>query len=262
MKLRPGLILLFLAGTALPVCASLRSVLFSTEPDVIANTDMFERDTPAPSPGHPVYYMAVSRGYRDFGYENAGEKMPESRGVLKMVTKILDSQGYKVADTEHAPTIIILYSWGTFYQNPDPHATQSYVPEMLDFLGAAKSGIRTGNRDKDDHELGSELTALSPDTSTIVGFIPHGMYVITFWAFDFDQARQGVARVLWKTNVSSSTRGFYLPEVLPTMLTVAAPLIGRETRRPIRIDISERYKPRVDLGELQVIDDDVKLKRK
>jgi hypothetical protein len=84
------------------------------------------------------------------------------------------------------------------------------------------------------------------------------MYVITFWAFDFAQARQGVARLLWKTNISSSTRGFYLPEVLPTMLAVAAPMIGRETGKPIRIDIDEHYRPRIELGPLQVIDDDVK----
>ena len=250
-------IFLLAAGTV--ARADLASFLFPTEPDVIVNTDMVERDTPTPSRGNPIYYLPVSKGYRDFGYDMAGEKIPEPRGVLTMITRILNGQDYRLATREHPPTIMILYSWGTFYRNPDPFASNSFVPEMLEFLGGSKVGLRTSAHRQASSELDEGLHTISPDSSTIAGFIPHGMYVITFWAFDYARAREGVARLLWKTNISSSTRGFYLPEVLPTMLTVAAPMIGRETGKPIRIDIDEHYKPRVELGELQVIDDDVKL---
>lgn len=228
---------------------------------MIANTDVFDKGAPTPAPDNPIYYLAVSKGYRQFGFDAPGEKIPDSTGVLEMITKILDSQGYKQATTEHAPSIMILYSWGDFYRNPDPFARQNtFVPEMLEFLGAEKMGLQTGSRSHPFTELSPGLNSINPDSSTILGFIPHGMYVITFWAFDFALALKGEAKLIWKTNISSSTRGFYLPEVLPTMLNVAAPLIGRETSRPIRIDVGKNYKPRVELGPLQVIEEDVKMK--
>jgi hypothetical protein len=234
--------------------------MYPPEPDVIANTDVLDKTAPTPMPGKPVYYLAVSKGYRDFGYEGAGEKVPDPDAALKMITKILDSQGYKVATAEHDPTIMILYSWGTFYLNPAPHVRITYAREMLEFLGAYKLGLDTSVRASRFPELDAGLTSLKPDASTVSGFLPHGMYVITFWAFDFNQAMKGEARILWKTNISSSTRGFYLPEVLPTMLTVAAPLIGRETNRPIRIDVGKHYHPTVELGPLKVLDPDVRPK--
>ena len=253
--------LFFVAATWTAARADLRSFLYPPEPDVIANTDVLDRSIPPPTPENPVYYIAVSKGYRQFGYDQAGEKIPDSTGVLGMVTKILDSQGYKVATAEHAPSIMILYSWGDFYINPNPGVRITYAREMLEFLGAYKVGVRTDSLGQVFPELSPGLTSINPDSSTVVGFLPHGMYVITFWAFDFNLALKGEARLLWKTNISSSTRGFYLPEVLPTMLTVAAPLIGRETSRPIRIDVGKDYKPRVELGPLRVIEEDVKFKK-
>ena len=46
------------------------------------------------------------------------------------------------------------------------------------------------------------------------------------------------------------------------MLVVAAPMIGHETNRPIRIDVDKHYKPSVEIGPLRVVDDDVKVKER
>jgi hypothetical protein len=241
--------------------ADLLTLLYPPEPDIIVNTDVVDPTAVRASPANPVYYIEISRGYRDFGFEMAGEKIPDDGVAHQMVTKILESQGYKVATKEHPATLMILYAWGTFYLNPNPHAAHTYGTEMLEFLGAAKLGANTDARSTRFPELNPELRTMRPDTSTVSGFLPHGMYVITFWAFDYARALRGDAWLLWKTNVSASTRGFYLPEVLPTMLTVAAPMIGRETNRPIRIDVGKHYHPNVELGPLKVLDDDVKPKK-
>jgi hypothetical protein len=45
------------------------------------------------------------------------------------------------------------------------------------------------------------------------------------------------------------------------MLTVAAPLIGRETKHPVWINRENRYEGRVEVGPLQVIERDVKLEK-
>jgi hypothetical protein len=100
-----------------------------------------------------------------------------------------------------------------------------------------------------------------PELESLGALVPQGIYVMTFSAFDFAAAQKGMAKELWKTNISNSTRGFYLPEILPTMLTVAAPLIGRETKHPIWIRVDKRYESRVEFGPVKVIETDVKLEK-
>lgn len=242
-----NLLWIFLAATCTTARADWLSSFFHEDPDVVANTDVFDHNAPTPVPGKPVYYLAVSAGYRDFGYSMSGQKIPESMGVLRMVTKILDGQGYKLAPTGQAPSIIILYSWGTLYRNADPRAQNTYVPEMLKFLGTYKASVIPG-----------PPNMFQPGLEDLGALVPCGIYVMTFSAFDFAEAQKGVAKPLWKTNISNSTRGFYLPEILPTMLTVAAPLIGRETKRPVWIHREKRYEGRVEFGPLKVIEMDVK----
>jgi hypothetical protein len=246
------LIWLFVVVTCATARADWLADFFHEAPDVVVNTDVFDHNAPTPAPGKPVYYLAVSAGYRDLGWPMPGEEAPDSTGVLRMVTKILEGQGYKMAPAGQNPSIIILYSWGTLYRNPDPHvpASKSYVPEMLRFLGTYKV-----------HAVPGLPNMFQPQLEDLGALVPQGIYVMRFSAFDYAAAKKGGARLLWKTNISNSTRGFYLPEILPTMLTVAAPLIGRETKHPVWINRENRYEGRVEVGPLQVIERDVKLEK-
>jgi hypothetical protein len=242
------LLLIFVAVTCPTARADRLSAFFQENPNVVANTDVFDHSAPTPAPGKPVYYLAVSAGLRDFGWPMPGEKAPESTDVLKIVTKILDGQGYKLVPAGKAPAIIIVYSWGTLYRNPDPQAPPSgnFVQEMLHFLGTYKASVVPGGPNM-----------FQPALEHLGTMVTHGIYVMRFSAFDFAIAQKGVAKPLWTTNISNSTRGFYLPEILPTMLTVAAPLIGRETKHPVWIN--EHREGRVEFGPLKVIEKDVKL---
>lgn len=224
------------------------SDFFRESPDVVVNTDVIDHSAPTPSPSKPVYYLAVSAGYRDLGWPMAGQKTPESIDVLRMVTKILEGQGYRIAPGGQTPGIIILYSWGTFYPNPDRNTPKSYVAEIMKFLGSYKAIGAYG-----------PPNIFHPEIANLGALVPQGIYIMTFSAFDFASAQKGVARLLWKTNISNSTRGFYLPEILPTMLTVAAPLIGRETKHPVWINPGKHYQSRIEIGPLKVIEIGVKL---
>jgi hypothetical protein len=244
------LLLIFVAVTCPTARADGLSAFFQDNPDVVVNTDVIDHNAPAPAPGKPVYYLAVSAGLRDIGWPMPGQKVPESTGVLRMVTKILEGQGYKLAQPGHAPDMIIVYSWGTLYRNPDLNVpwSRSFEPEMLRFLGTYKAAVVPG-----------ASNMFQPAMEDLRALVHNGIYVIRFSAFDFAAAQKGIAKPFWKTNISNSTRGFYLPEILPTMLTVAAPLIGRETKHPVWIRAGEYYKPSVEIGPLQLIEMGVQL---
>jgi len=234
---------------------------FSKSFEVVTNTDVVDPTVQPPSPGHPVYYLAISAGYRDLGQPIAGEKIPNSAEVVKLVTKILDRQGYKLATNKTAPTIMITYSWGTFNPSrpyPDaPYLVTNRNP-MLNFLGASKVGVDTSRTSTESSLLSIGLTPLAPDAAALQDMSNDGLYIITLAAYDFAAAKSGTAKLLWKTNISSPSSGHYLPEILPSMLTIAAPHIGRETSRPVLIDVGDKYKPNVEIGPAQVIEEDVK----
>ena len=95
------LIWLFVVVTCATARADWLADFFHEAPDVVVNTDVFDHNAPTPAPGKPVYYLAVSAGYRDLGWPMPGEEAPDSMGVLRMVTKILEGQGYKLSSVAH-----------------------------------------------------------------------------------------------------------------------------------------------------------------
>jgi hypothetical protein len=41
---------------------------------------------------------------------------------------------------------------------------------------------------------------------------------------------------------------------MPAMLAIAGPHLGRETARPVWVSASEKFKPNVKLGEIQLVE--------
>ena len=49
-----------------------------------------------------------------------------------------------------------------------------------------------------------------------------------------------------------------MAEVLPTMLSIAGPHIGKDMVKPLVVDADDHYKPNVEIGTARVIEEDVK----
>jgi len=59
---------------------------------------------------------------------------------------------------------------------------------------------------------------------------------------------------LWITRIACPSNGVTLPDVLPAMLAIAGPHLGRETPRPVRTVAPFGPRGNVTYGELQVIE--------
>lgn len=261
MIVRPWLFCSAILSTCALARADFLDWLFPKSFEVVTNTDVTDPAAPSPSANHPVFYIAVSAGYRDLGHAVAGEKVPPSGDIVKLVTKILDRQGYKLATNKNLPTIMIVYTWGTLHPDrpyPDAPYAVTNRGQMLNFLGAAKVGIDTRPQAEAFSSLNVGLTPLSSDASALEEMTNDGLYVVSLSAYDFASAQSGNAKLLWRTNISTPSSGHYLPEVLPSMLTIAGPHIGRETNRPIRVDVGNNFRPNVEIGPATVIEEDVK----
>ena len=262
LALAAGLVLL---GSVPASAESLLRWLLAPRHDVqvITATDL----TPAgalmrpASPENPVYYVAVSAGYRDLGGIIAGDKLPVPQEMVRNVARVLAQQGYLPADNQHLPTECIIFTWGTLYPVMFPNFSwNSNLPEaqinrsaMLRFLGGNKLGLVSDRPDPFyDATLLPGLTRFNPDAEAISSVAGEPLYAIMLAGYAFPVARPNPPQLLWRTKISCPAVGLVLADTMPTMLTIAAPYIGRDTTAPVWVNASEKFKPDVRIGNLKV----------
>jgi hypothetical protein len=231
---------------------------------VITVTDMTPEGAKRPGPAleRPVYYTAVSLGYQEFGGIVAGDKVPRKEEVVETLAKVLSAQGFRPATKTHSATLLLLWTWGTMNPDrqtngPDPTMPDLQVNrgQMLRFLGADKDG---GLLSAEPNMLGTDdpvpgVGGPATGAQTFQDISATELYVVAIRAYNFSDFSKKKQTLLWTTKISAPARGFWLPEVLPTMLTLAAPNIGRDTPKPVTVTVGDKYRPEVRIGEPTVV---------
>jgi hypothetical protein len=214
------------------------------------------------SPASPAYYAAVNAGYRDFGGIIAGEKIPPKDEVVKTIVKVLAKQGYLPSSDAHAPSLLLVWTWGTmntdrFYtgSTEEPDGRQINRNQLLRFMGAYKLGLITKEPDpfRQDTLLPGAWIR-DADSEMISDLASEDLYVIAISAYDYAAALRQEKTLLWMTKISCPSRGLSMPQTLPAMLALAAPHIGRETAKPVMVKGSEEFKAEVKIGDPTVVE--------
>ncbi|MBI5424374.1 MAG: hypothetical protein HZA32_09795 [Opitutae bacterium] len=229
--------------------------------EVITVTDMTPagKKMPAASKDHPQYYVGVSLGFRDLGATMGGIKEPPPSDALRFIAAELAKQGYLPATPKSPPpTLVLAYTWGTLNadldrRDPDLPGTVRNRPQIVRFLGGAKVGL---TRDFFDPLTApaTGLMTMSYDAKNLYEIAQEDFYVIVVSAYDLAALKDKQKRLLWMTRIATPSLGFALDESMPAMLAIAGPHLGRETERPVWMSASEKFKPNVKLGELQLVE--------
>jgi hypothetical protein len=262
MKIRVWLALIGFITSALSASADFWSVLFPHEFQVITNAEVLPegKEIPRASADRPIYYIGVSAGYQDLGGIVAGDKLPKKEEMIKVITKVLDKQGYKLATNKNPPTLVIMYSWGTLYTekfhsaNIDfPQATVNNY-QILEYLGySRKSGSPTW-LEKSFPELSPGLSFMNgPINDLLNGVGGDDYYALSLAAYDYHAAQNKQAKLVWRTRIGTPSIGYELRDSLPKMIAIAAPFIGRDYKDPVRVLASDHYTPDVQYGTATVV---------
>lgn len=260
---RIGMMCAVLGGGLLSVQAGpLDFFLRKPDIEVITVTDVTPegRQVAPPTPDAPVYYVAINLGFRDLGGAIGGEKVPPADQALRTITKVLAGQGYLPA-TAHTPppSLILVLAWGTLYTdmdygfNFDSPPIQRNRQQILKFLG----GYKMGFSDRDFDPLIPMMPGLnfkSYDSRDFYEMARDDYYMALVSAYDFEAAKQKTKKMLWVTRISCPSRRRWLGEVMPTMLAVAAPHIGRETDQPVWVNASSQFRPTVKIRDLELLE--------
>lgn len=211
---------------------------------------------------NPMYYVAVSAGFRDFGGVMGGIKEPPKEAVYKAMAAVLAKQGYLPASNEHPAQLMLLWTWGTMntdrmysMSNPDDiEGRQINRRQLLRFMGAYKLGLVSKEPDPVmDDIMEQSVLFRNVDQELIDDLSTEDLYVIAIAAYDFEAAKRKEKVMLWTTKISCPSLGLTLPETLPVMLALAGPNIGRETAKPVAVLATDKFTPDVKIGEATVV---------
>ena len=103
-----------------------------------------------------------------------------------------------------------------------------------------------------EYEFGPELRTLRPIAEKFRSAASDNLYMAVLLGYDFRAAAHQERRLLWRTRIACPARGLVMADTLPAMLSIAAPLIARETEVPAWIRASDKYKPVVIIGNPKV----------
>ena len=257
----PVVALLTLAVTPLPARAGLWDLIRGfRDLEVITVTDIngFRQ---AANPDQPQYYVAASLGFRDLGPAIAGfSEPPPDKAVVHLLSAELAKQGYLPATPQSPPpTLLLVYTWGTLnaerFSGPDPsYVRQLNHGQLLRFLGGEKVGMRRGFFDSETAPAPG-LTPQSYLGQRISDVAREDLFVFAVAAYDYSDAIELKRQPpVWTTRISAPSLGFSFSNVFPAMLAIGGQQFGRHTPSPVWVNASEKFKPDVRLGELQLLE--------
>ena len=223
--------------------------ILARDVEVIAVTDMTDAGKALrhPSKAQPMYYEALVLGYMDFGRAIAGTPTPNKDKMLKLILKLLADQGYYPANRKHPPEMLLALRWGTM--NETWGMALSFMGgEKLDLMWQLEPlSINTTMQHMTQHMHG-------PLNDFVSECATGDLYVISIMCFDEQEALKGKTKLLWHTKASCPANGLDIEPTLRQMARQAAPMIGRETEKPVW-KTAPQYEGHVELGEMRVVDE-------
>lgn len=220
---------------------------------VIMLTDMTEagRKVRRPDSKNPVYYQAVNVGFNSFGRAIAGDREPPNDELLQLILRTLRDEGYLPSSEEHPPSLVLGFAWGDLRGN---------WAGALQVLGADKLDLSW----EIDQAAGKypwiDPRALtrnmrSPLQDRVVSLANDDLYVVTIAAYDRERAIRGDIVLLWQTRIACSARGHWAKDLLPRLVKLSGPILGRETELPEWVPETEfESRAEVQIGELRTVE--------
>lgn len=259
---RPGLgvaLIMLLLGACPVLQADLLSRFFGRDVDVMMVTDMTEAGRAyAPATREkPVRYMIIDYGEGHFGRNWAGEKLPPDLTVRRWMMKAIAQQGYLLADEQHPPEQLFIFSWGMLQGDPSSRTA-------LRFLGGEKVNLMWEQEPQYGGFVNAMVHLRTFNRMGMAGkvwdFAATDLFLGVLRSYTMDSLRKDVKpTLLWETRFATPSAGIGFMEAMPLMIKSAALHVGRETVQPVTLNASEAFGGSVSFGEFKILGNDVQL---
>jgi len=241
---------LALLTIALLPAVTLRAVEHNVRVAVVIDMTADGRKVAHPTPENPSYYVPVVLGYKELGdiLTDFQRPPPPTYEIQRLLTKALAEQGYRVANPQSPPSLVLVFRWGSI----TPQIVNGRFvnrDEMMTYLVGENWREMQGALDPQTTELLSEVdNSVNLESSAPhhgqgnpygepvdMGSATHegARYYLMVSALDYQASRQHKSVLLWRAHVSINYWGHYLDDTLPVLIMAAAPYFGLQTLRPV-----------------------------
>lgn len=259
-KLRTGLgavLSVLLLSTSSVLRADFLSRFFAPhDVDVMMVTDMTEAGRAyAPATREkPVRYMIIDFGEGHFGKNWAGEKLPPDLTVRRWMMKAIAQQGYLLADEQHPPEQLFIFSWGMLQGDP-------LTRPALRFLGGEKVNLMWEQEPQYGGFVSPMVHLRTFNRMGVAGkvwdFAATDLFLGVLRSYTMDSLRKDVKpTLLWETRFATPSAGVGFMEAMPLMIKSAALHVGRETTQPVTLLASDVFRGSVTFGEFKILGED------
>ena len=236
----------------------------ASDSTVITESTLAGRQIAAPTADRPAYVVTHSGGQHDFGQVPAGEQTPAAETLEQQLGQALDRQHYRRADASHPPSLLIVFSWGVHCSPGDDFDDPGYrnlldraalvggrkfadelekVLEQNETLAAATSMRPFGAQmpGMQPMSVASVFQSQSPiealrrrdlKTENLLRQIADDCYYVVVSAFDYSSVARGEQQLLWRTKLTTTTRGVSMATAIPALIANGAGYLGRELSEP------------------------------
>lgn len=220
------------------------------------------RALPKADPEHPQYYTMLDAQYEEEGDVVAGEEPPSKQELANVLRQSLAVAGYLPADPRHHPTLFIHCSWGSWNKltslanasNPDAAGMDDDDSDDFQIQSLAERAALVGGTKFAVEMLRAMNGGMlqqwedsDPRTTFLMQEARDNRYFVIADAYDYAAATQQQRVLLWRTKISTNSRGITMNESVPQLVASAAPYFGHDTDGPVRL-----YRPVVKEGHVYV----------
>lgn len=203
---------------------------------VVAERTKPGEKAPAPSPQHPVSYLAINGGYLDSS-EPVTELKPPTRDEIGHGLKTaLDSAGYETATAQHPPSLVVVYYYGELVPPAAVPFTGNF-PRSNSFDHPGSWGIYSlvtpsalFRRYAENHRKYSGGGGFFPELSGMRDFDEYShesRYFVIVSAYDCSDFTQKKPTLLWWVKLSAPKTSGGIDDILPALASASGPYLGR-----------------------------------
>jgi len=210
-----------------------------------------------PTADHPIYYEAVNIGMNwKLGRSSyTGDLHPDLKAMQDAIVRALARNHYLSADPKHPASELIVMAWGTLRSNTDSvlyyRALRMLAGDKyMDWGDMSEEGPFTNMGSIVPHRV---IPALSQ--TKLDDFAKGDCYYAEIRGYSAADARRDHATELWETRIACPSAGLAMNTTFPTMIQLAAPHIGLETRKAVFTTPEKQLREHIEIGDLRVVDE-------
>jgi hypothetical protein len=229
------------------------------EMTVLCELTEFGRTVPAATPEAPVYYDGHNSGYLSRG-DTVGSHPPAADYLDRVLQHALAKTGYRPATAKHAPTLLLVFHWGSHHAMDREMANlfrvraRQHFQERVTLVGGQRMESLVDRR-----ATFEEFVSRYGERTEFLTYQAHdSLYFAIVSAYDVPSLQQGQRRLVWRAHLTVNARGVSMADSLPALILTGAPSFGRDMPAP-EIVLRRIRRGEVEYGPAQVIETDVAL---